>query len=197
MLWKEQEINHQYSKSFAFELEVAAYIKQHLSDSIAYFSLLRPLYELQIARVFSQFPHYFDAFLSCNRSKTSWCKNCPKCLFTFSALAPFIGLDRTIHFFGGDVFRNLDLIPLIDASLNETQVKPFECVGTRLETAVALHLCTKLYEGNLPPVLAYANKHYVLGKESELRLDEIMKDWGNDSALSPALLNQLHHITKL
>ena len=197
VLWKEQEINHQYSKSFAFETQVGAYIKQYLSGSIAYFSLLRPLYELQIARVFSQFPQYFDAFLSCNRLKTSWCKNCPKCLFTFSAQAPFIGLDRTIHIFGGDVFRNLDLIPLVDASLNETQAKPFECVGTREETRLAFERCSKLYTENLPPVLAYVKKHYPPDQNSQARQEDVMQSWGNDTLVPPALLNQLHLIAKL
>lgn len=197
VVWMGQDINHQYSKSFAFETQVAAYIRHYLSSAIHYFSLLRPVYELQIARAFSHYPQYFDSFLSCNRSKTNWCKNCPKCLFTFSALAPFIGLDRTIAIFGGDVLRNLDLIPLVDASLNEAKPKPFECVGTRAETSLALHLCSQLYADTLPPVLAYVNKHYSLAHESENKHNNIMNAWGNDALVPPSLLEQLRHLTKI
>jgi 7-cyano-7-deazaguanine synthase in queuosine biosynthesis len=195
--WREQEINHQYSKSQVFEAKVRDYIKQNLSEEITYFSLLRPLYELQIARGFSQFPQYFDHFLSCNRSKTTWCRNCPKCLFTFCALAPFVGLDKTITIFGGDVLRNLDLIPLVDASLNETNPKPFECVGTREETRMALCLCVPLYGDQLPPVLAYAHKHYVLEKNESCGHLELVHSWGNDSALPDSIREQLQRIITL
>ncbi len=197
IVWRGHTINHQYSKSDAFEAQARAYIKECLSPEITYFSLLRPLYELQIARIFSHYPQYFDAFLSCNRSKTGWCRNCPKCLFTFSALAPFIGLDRTIAIFGGDVFPNLDLIPLIDASLNEANPKPFECVGTRAETSVAFELCIKLYEDALPPILAYARKHYLVGSDTAQGNPEILEAWGNDRALPQSMLTHLHRIAKV
>lgn len=95
------------------------------------------------------------------------------------------------------MFRNLDLIPLIDASLNETQAKPFECVGTREETRLAFELCSKLYNESLPPVLAYVKKHYPPDQNSQARQEDFMQSWGNDTLVPPALLNQLHLITKL
>jgi len=47
-------INHQYSKSFEFENQMRVYCKKYLAENIEYFSFLRPLYELQIAKIFAQ-----------------------------------------------------------------------------------------------------------------------------------------------
>lgn len=50
---KGEKINHQYSKSFEFEEEFRWYINNYLEDHVQYFSMLRPLNELQIAKLFS------------------------------------------------------------------------------------------------------------------------------------------------
>lgn len=49
-------INHQYSKSFEFEKAFDAYARNFLAGNILYFSFLRPLNELQIARLFFRLP---------------------------------------------------------------------------------------------------------------------------------------------
>jgi len=56
-------INHQYDKSFEFEKKFREYNKSNLS-AVNYFSLLRPLYEIQIAKLFSRYPQYFNLFLA-------------------------------------------------------------------------------------------------------------------------------------
>lgn len=86
------------------------------------------------------------------------------------------------------------MIPLIDASLNETNPKPFECVGTREETRMALCLCLPLYGDQLPPVLAYAHKHYVLEKNDSCGHLELMQSWGNDGALPHTMREQLRRL---
>ena len=45
-------VNHQFSKSLEFEADFSEYVGRHISPSIAYFSLLRPLSEIEIARRF-------------------------------------------------------------------------------------------------------------------------------------------------
>ncbi|MBI3933337.1 MAG: hypothetical protein HY316_01510, partial [Acidobacteria bacterium] len=84
------QINHQYSKTFEFETSFRQYSKEFLAPEIEYFSLLRPLYELQIARRFAKHPEYFPLFRSCNRgmATNTWCGRCPKCLFVWTALYP-------------------------------------------------------------------------------------------------------------
>jgi hypothetical protein len=93
-------INHQYSKTYEFEKKFRQYSKKYLAQDLEYFSFLRPLYELQIARIFAHYPKYFSAFLSCNEAhKTKsgtrkptkkWCGKCAKCLFVWISLYPFV-----------------------------------------------------------------------------------------------------------
>jgi hypothetical protein len=142
----DREINHQYSKSFAFEQDFAEYISQRISPNIAYFSLLRPLSELEIARRFAKYPQYFMIFRSCNtafrqaaaeRGK-DWCGNCPKCRFVFLALAPFVGKSALIGIFGRDLLDDPAQFPGFAALCGEGEHKPFECVGEIAESAAVM-----------------------------------------------------------
>ena len=126
------DINHQYSKSIDFERDFRDYVKQHLSEEMQYFSFLRPLNELQIASLFSQCESYHEVFRSCNAgSKTdSWCGKCPKCLFTWIILSPFLSRQRLTEIFGKDLLTDPELRPVFEELNGTSAVKPFECVGT-------------------------------------------------------------------
>ena len=126
------EINHQYSKSVAFENDFRRYVAKYIDADIQYFSFLRPLNELQIAKLFSRAKEYRKVFKSCNAgSKTdSWCGRCPKCLFTWLALSPFISRGELADIFGKDLLKDNDLRPILDQLDGSAEVKPFECVGT-------------------------------------------------------------------
>lgn len=126
------EINHQYSKSVAFENDFRHYVSKYIDADIQYFSFLRPLNELQIAKLFSRAKEYRKVFKSCNAgSKTdSWCGKCPKCLFTWLALSPFISRAELTDIFGKDLLSDNNLRPILDQLDGSVEVKPFECVGT-------------------------------------------------------------------
>ncbi len=64
-----EKINHQYSKSYEFEEDFANYSKDYLKGNVKYFSFLRPLNELQIAKIFSKYKKYHKIFKSCNVRK--------------------------------------------------------------------------------------------------------------------------------
>ena len=49
---KGENINHQYSKSFEFEQDFREYANKYLKADVEYFSMLRPINELQIAKIF-------------------------------------------------------------------------------------------------------------------------------------------------
>jgi hypothetical protein len=143
------EINHQYSKSYAFERDLAQYVGNHISPSIAYFSLLRPFSEIEIARRFARYPLYFPIFRSCNtvfrqtagERATGWCGDCPKCRFVFLALAPFVDKPTLIGIFGRDLLDDPTQSAGFAALCGLGQYKPFECVGEVAEsTAVIAHL---------------------------------------------------------
>lgn len=138
------EINHQYSKSIDFEQDFREYIAEHIAPGLEYFSLLRPLNELQIASLFSKMTAYHGVFKSCNvGSKTdSWCCNCPKCLFTWIMLMPFLEQTQLQHIFGENLAEKISLQPVLSSLLGETSSKPFECVGTVDEVQAAVMVQT-------------------------------------------------------
>ena len=136
----DSEINHQYSKSLEFENDFSEYLKRYVHNGLHYFSFLRPLNELQIAALFSEYPQHFKSFRSCNvGSKTdSWCGHCPKCLFTYIILSPFLDAETLNEIFQKDILADRSLLPVFKELTGLVEVKPFECVGTPQEVKAAL-----------------------------------------------------------
>lgn len=139
-------INHQYSKSIEFERDFRNYVAENLNDKVQYFSFLRPLSELQIAKLFAQCEAYHPVFRSCNvGSKTdSWCGHCPKCLFTWIILSPFLSREKLTAIFGKDLMADESLRPIYEELNGTAAVKPFECVGTVEE----VQACMATVDGN-------------------------------------------------
>lgn len=134
------EVNHQYSKSFKFESDFVGYEANYVGSKVHYFSLLRPFSELQIAKHFALHEKYYSIFRSCNvGSKTNrWCGHCPKCLFVYIILSPFIALDRLKEIFGSDMLNDETMIPTFEKLIGIVPEKPFECVGTCDEANTAI-----------------------------------------------------------
>lgn len=185
-------VNHQYSKTFEFEQAFRQYVQQYLSPAPEYFSLLRPLYELQIAAAFARFPRFHSVFKSCNRNQQedSWCGECPKCLFVFAVLYPFLTEDQLIGpIFPHSLFEKEHLQPLTLELLGKDTHKPFECVGTYDETLAAFALCIKRFrERNpntaLPPVLHFIEQT-VLAQEPKKDFAQELCFWNPEHHLSP------------
>ena len=158
------KVNHQYSKSFEFENDFNEYTKKYFWIWIKYFSFLRPLLEIQIAKLFSWFEQYHKVFKSCNvwsKSKPrKWCCNCPKCLFVFTILSPFLYKEKLVNIFWEDLFENKNLLQtFIDLTWN-SENKPFECVWTYDEVNYAIALTTKKLDWKLPYLLQYYADHF-------------------------------------
>jgi len=150
------DINHQYSKSFQFEEDFVNYEKAFLKTGIRYFSLLRPWSEIQIAAYFAGEEQYHSFFKSCNAgSKTdSWCCNCPKCLFIYLILAPFLSMEKLNAIFGEDLSRKESLIPVMEQLIGLSEEKPFECVGSREEVNFAMTMVISRLEKEGTPLPA-------------------------------------------
>ncbi len=104
-----QEINHQWSKSLAFEFSFRRLLVHVLGSRFNYFSLLRPYSELWVAQRFAQLTQYHSVFRSCNRSfrldpstrLNHWCGECDKCCFIDLILAPYMEAPRLRAIFDG------------------------------------------------------------------------------------------------
>lgn len=153
-------VNHQYSKSFKFEEDFHYYQTTYLKGSAYYFSMLRPLSEFQIARFFAGQKQYHGIFRSCNAgSKTdSWCGHCPKCLFVYLILSPFLKPREVMDIFGRNMLDDWDMKETMDQLIGIEEEKPFECVGSRDEINSAIVLTIRKQEEAgeaLPRLLSY------------------------------------------
>lgn len=162
-----EKINHQYSKSYEFEQDFTDYVERYFSNEVKYFSMLRPISELQIAMLFSKNEQYHKIFRSCNVGSKQipwiWCCNCPKCLFVYSILSPFLYKERLINIFGEDMFENKEMLNTFIELCGYGKNKPFECVGTYEEITFAISkTIVNLEKENkeLPYLLSYYKEHY-------------------------------------
>ncbi len=152
---KGSHVNHQYSKSVEFERDFRNYVNEFISPDFNYFSFLRPLEEIGIARLFAKEPKYFDVFKSCNvgSKQDIWCCNCPKCLFAFIILSPYIDARKMKDVFGENLLDKESLKPYFLELIGQSEAKPFECVGTIDEVCTALKHSVKQYPKDELPVL--------------------------------------------
>ncbi|MFG2056060.1 hypothetical protein ACGFI9_18740 [Micromonospora sp. NPDC048930] len=159
LVWNGHEINHQWSKGVEAEGLLRAALAEHAGLTEPYFSLLRSLSELHIARLFAEIDRYDAVVTSCNRAfklhdpSERWCRDCPKCRFVFLALAPFMSRERITRIFGGDLLADTTQLPGYRELLGVDGHKPFECVGEVEESVVALSLLAQQEQWRDAPVV--------------------------------------------
>jgi UDP-N-acetyl-alpha-D-muramoyl-L-alanyl-L-glutamate epimerase len=153
-------INHQWAKSDEAEAAIAGAVAR-ITPELRWFSLLRPLSELEISRRFAATcERYFGSFSSCNRTQridptrrvTRWCGECPKCQFVYLALATALPRETVEMIWGEELFASSPLDGF-RSLLGLTEWKPFECVGEHLECQVALAALVAHSEWATHPVL--------------------------------------------
>jgi len=181
-------INHQYSKTYEFENDFNLYTKKYFKIDIKYFSLLRALNEFQIGMIFSNLKKYHKVFKSCNVGSKNkdwlWCNNCPKCLFVYIILSPFLYKKELIDIFHEDLFEKESLLETFKELLGYSKTKPFECVGTYTEVRYAVSLTIKKLGDNLPYLLKYYKENY----ELELHHNK-EKEYNKENNLDPIFVD--------
>ena len=179
-----EKINHQYSKTIEFEENFRNFAKEYLREDVEYFSFLRPITEIQIAYLFSKEKEFYKVFKSCNvgskQTPWVWCCDCPKCMFVYTIMAPFIKRDELIDIFGEDLFAKESLEKTFVELCGYGDLKPFECVGTFEEVRFAVTKTIKQCEEEgreLPYLLKLYKSRY---EESK---DEFLKYYNNKNFL--------------
>lgn len=144
------DVNHQYSKSLEFETDFINYEKDNISSGVSYFSLLRPIAEITIAKIFSHLEAYHPVFQSCNigSKEDRWCAACPKCLFVYIILSPFLSVDKMVKIFGKDMLNDITLKDTFEQLVGLDEEKPFECVGSCDEVNAAMQALLERYENS-------------------------------------------------
>jgi UDP-N-acetyl-alpha-D-muramoyl-L-alanyl-L-glutamate epimerase len=205
VMYEGVEINHQYSKSFEFEKSFREYLEyQHVP--VSYFSFLRPLNEIQITGLFSQFRKYHPVFRSCNMTQTllrkketnntSWCGTCPKCVFTFVCLSCFLSLEKLEEIFGDLIVLKAENQDYIQSLLGLKSHKPFECVGTPDEVLAGLQVFLEnasLCEVEGLSFIQTCVEEYT-GKSEHAKhvLGNLLSRWNEVHFLPPAFFRFLH-----
>lgn len=146
-MWAGEPVNHQWSKSFAFEGQLQAYLHEHISEQLTYFSAIRPLGSVGVARAFVQFPQYFEVFTSDNfvfrqdpakRPNSRWSLESPKSLSSFILLSPLLSEADMVKIFGINFFEKIELKDLFLSLIGIAGETPLDCVGTPPELAASL-----------------------------------------------------------
>ena len=144
-----QQVNHQWSKSDAFERSFRELLSVSPTRMPGYFSALRDRTELWVGERFAALTQYHGAFRSCNRAFyidarkrwDHWCGECDKCCFIDLILAPFMSAEQLRNVFAheGEPLDKPELKPKF-ATLLGSGTKPFECVGEVNECRAAVVL---------------------------------------------------------
>ncbi len=176
---KGSTVNHQYSKTFEFEQDFNAYTQKYLDPSIHYFSLLRPLSELQIAGMFAQLKPYHAVFRSCNvgSKEEKWCGHCAKCLFVCMMMTAYLPEEEVVKIFGKNMLDDPEMMDLFEQLNGMTDDKPFECVGTRDEVNTAISMGIRKYQAAglpLPKLYQYYydSQYYAFYQDRNVSWDE-------------------------
>ncbi|HAX91534.1 MAG TPA: hypothetical protein DCY07_04910 [Rhodospirillaceae bacterium] len=194
-----QEINHQYSKSFAFEKDLAAYVRGHITPDLHYFSLLRPLTEAAIAQRFAQDDAYDTVFRSCNTAfrqdaatrGAHWCGACPKCRFIFLALANFMDKERLLRIFGANLLDDAAQTDAFAALCGIDAHKPFECVGTTQESTLLMEHLTHLDAWKNDAVVRELSSRFVATPEDFSAAYQALFTLQDEHSIPPTYLEAL------
>ena len=151
---KDSTVNHQYSKTFMFEQDFKHYMDTYITPEVHYFSLLRPLSELQIAGLFSTLTDYLPVFRSCNvgQKEEKWCGHCAKCLFVCVLLSAYLDDETLVNIFHADMLNDPTMYDLLAQLTGISDNKPFECVGTRDEVNVAINMSISSHLNQNKPI---------------------------------------------
>ncbi len=145
-------VNHQFSKSEAFEAAFQTVLTQTQAPMPGYFSWLRDRTELWVGREFAALGRYHASFRSCNKAFYAdparrlghWCGQCDKCCFIDLILAPFLPASalRRIFAVAGEPLDAPGLAARFRSLLGAGS-KPFECVGEVTECRAAVLLAAR------------------------------------------------------
>ncbi len=178
-------LSQMYSKTFGFEKDFHSYTETYLSHRILCFSLLRPLSELQITGIFSEYRQYHSVFRSCNvGSKTeTWCAHCGRCLYVGIMLSAFLDDDKLNAIFGRDMLNDPDMMSLFEqqTGMNEGQPQG-RPVSSREEINTAVCMSIKAHQkaGKDLPLLY---RQYISTRNYEYYRDRtgILNAWNDDN----------------
>ena len=150
--WQNEAVNHQWSKSFGFEKNLQNFVLQNIAPSVTYFSAVRQLTSIGVAKLFSKYQQYFEVFTSDNfifridpakRPSGRWSLESPKSLSSYILLAPWISETNMQRIFEINFLDQAGLETLFTELVGLQGEPPLDCVGTVDELILSLNLAAQ------------------------------------------------------
>ncbi len=198
------KINHQWSKSLEFENKFQKFINENISTNIIYTSIIRPLNSIAIAKIFSNYPKYFETFTSDNsvfkikkgmREHPRWSSDSPKSLSSYILLAPWINDEELVQIFGQDFLNRPDLQEMFLALLGVQGDNILDCVGTPDELKLSLSLLNQQERFLNSKLMLLAIEKSVFLDNPDKELESAMKI-SNNHAIPEELSSKLLPLLK-
>jgi hypothetical protein len=194
------EVNHQWSKSYEFETMLQSYIADFVSPTLYVTSLLRPVSEVAIAKIFTRYPQYFSISTSCNAnwriwkapSDTLWGTD-EKSAFVFALLAPYLSEAELLSMFGQNLLDNPAILETYKALLGQEGIKPFECVGTATEVQYSFLQAFMQHKFVHTTTMRYFAEQVAPTLPSVSTLERAVFSVSGEHALVPSLLTLLQN----
>ena len=199
--WQGMQVNHQWSKSLEFERLFQEYLKREVDPNLNYFSAIRPLTSLGVAKVFTQYPSYFSVFTSDNsvfrikqtdRDHPRWSQDSPKSLSSYILLSPYMTDEQLHNTFGRKFLDMPELEQLFISLLGRSNTPILDCVGTPNELLYSLQ---ELHRQNRFADAALMQKAVreglIANEKSEVQAEEITDESSFPTELNDKLKNKL------
>jgi hypothetical protein len=128
------------------------FVHKNISENLNYFSLIRPLTSVAVARLFANYPKYFEIFTSDNslfkispqeREHPRWSHDSPKSLSSYILLSPWMSDEDLNRTFGYEFLNDVNLKDLFMGLLGKTETPILDCVGTPSELRLCLSILSK------------------------------------------------------
>lgn len=169
--WEHGAVNHQWTKSFAFEQQLQAFVHDQISSGVTYFSAVRQLTSVGVAKLFARYPAYLEVFTSDNsvfridpakRPNARWSLESPKSLSSFILLAPWLSEADLLRAFGHNFLDETGLSDLFLEMVGVQGEPPLDCVGTTDELALSLNVAVSQGKFTSAALTKLAHEKFVL-----------------------------------
>ncbi len=150
--WHDKAVNHQWSKSFGAEQQIQQFLQRSVASGVTYFSAVRQLSSVGVAKVFANYAQYFEVFTSDNfvfridpskRPSGRWGLESPKSLSSYVLLAPWLSDGEVKRIFGIEFLNEPSLETLFLEMTGAEGEPPLDCVGTPDELTLSINLLAR------------------------------------------------------
>ena len=156
-----RSVNHQSAKGNAYIERFNDFLERK-GLPFRYVSICEEVYSIGTVHQLSLWnKSVLKDLTCCNEAQwapdsSRWCCSCPKCAFSYALIEAVTERDFAISVVGEDLFSVKKLDKLWTRLFDPSAEKPFECVGEKRETLMALVKCKKQRLKNGEPLGALA-----------------------------------------